>query len=91
MVGRGRFIEVFVATPLAVCEQRDAKGIYARARRGLAYGVTGIDAPYEPPLQPEITLDTVRHSAEENAGFILNYLTQRGFVRANVSSSQLLR
>jgi sulfate adenylyltransferase len=87
MVGRGKFIEVFVATPLTVCEQRDAKGIYARARRGLAYSVTGIDAPYEPPLQPEITLDTVRHSAEENAGFILDYLTQRGFVRTNVSSS----
>ncbi len=82
MVGRDRFIEVFVDTPLEVCEQRDAKGMYAKARRGEIKGFTGIDDPYEPPRHPEIRLDTVNHTAEENARMILDYLIQRGFVRA---------
>ena len=54
----GRFFEVFIDTPLAVCEQRDVKGLYARARQGLIPDFTGIDSPYEPPLDPEITLHT---------------------------------
>lgn len=81
MVGSDRFIEVFVDTPLEVCEQRDVKGMYAKARRGEIKGFTGIDDPYEPPLNPEITLDTIHHTPEENARLILNYLIQRGFVR----------
>jgi len=81
MVGTDRFVEVFVDTPLEVCEQRDAKGLYAKARRGEIEGFTGIDDPYEPPLDPELTLDTVRHQPEENARRILDYLIQRGFVR----------
>lgn len=52
------FYEVYVATPLAVCEARDPKGLYRRARTGELAGLTGIDAPYEPPLTPEISLDT---------------------------------
>jgi adenylylsulfate kinase len=52
------FVEVYVATPLAVCEQRDAKGLYARARAGAISHFTGIDDPYEPPSNPEIVLDT---------------------------------
>ena len=67
MVGADRFVEVFVDTPLEVCEQRDTKGIYAQARRGEIKNFTGIDDPYEIPLQSEITLDTVSQSAEENA------------------------
>ena len=81
MVGSDRFIEVFVDTPLEVCEHRDAKGIYAQARRGEIKNFTGIDDPYETPLQSEITLDTVNHAAEENARLILGYLVEQGFVR----------
>jgi sulfate adenylyltransferase len=81
MVGPDRFIEVFVDTPLEVCERRDAKGIYAQARRGEIKNFTGIDDPYEAPLNSEITLDTVSQSAEENARRILDYLVKQGFVR----------
>jgi sulfate adenylyltransferase len=81
MVGSDRFIEVFVNTPLEVCEQRDPKGMYARARRGEIQGFTGIDDPYEPPLGAEITLDTVSHLPAEGARLILDYLVGRGFVR----------
>ena len=80
MVGEGRFIEVFVDTPLAVCEQRDRKGLYAKARRGEIEGFTGIDDPYEPPLHPEIHLDTVNYSPEENTRIILYYLIEHGFI-----------
>jgi sulfate adenylyltransferase len=64
-----------------VCEARDSKGLYARARRGELRGFTGIDDPYEPPVNPEIRLDTVSHSAEDNARTILDYLRRAAFVR----------
>jgi sulfate adenylyltransferase len=86
MVGPDHFIEVFVDTPLEVCEQRDAKGMYAKARRGEITGFTGIDDPYEPPSAPEITLDTVAQTPEANAQRILAYLRQRGFVRAEAGT-----
>ncbi len=89
MVGKDRFIEVFVDTPLEVCEQRDIKGMYAKARRGEIKGFTGIDDPYEPPDNPEITLDTVTHTAEENARAVLDYLISKGFVRT-LSAQQAL-
>jgi sulfate adenylyltransferase len=81
LVGKERFFEVFVDTPLEVCEQRDTKGMYAKARRGDIKGLTGIDDPYEPPLDPEITLDAVGHSPEENARLVLAELIAQGFVR----------
>jgi sulfate adenylyltransferase len=81
MVGGDQFIEVFVDTPVEVCEQRDVKGMYARARRGEIKGFTGVDDPYEAPLNPEITLNTVTHSPEENARLLVDYLAQRGLVR----------
>ena len=81
MVGEDRFIQVFVDTPLNVCEQRDVKGMYAKARRGEIAGFTGIDDPYEPPRSPEITLDTLKLTPEENAHLILRYIQERGFVR----------
>lgn len=81
MVGSDRFCEVFVATPLEVCEDRDPKGMYALAREGQIKGFTGVDDPYEPPYNPEITLDTVNCSAEENAERIISYLLERGFIR----------
>ena len=81
MVGNDRFLEIFVDTPLEVCEQRDAKGMYAKARRGEIKDFTGIDDPYEPPLQAEITLDTINHSAADNASLIFEKLAALGFVR----------
>jgi sulfate adenylyltransferase len=81
LVGVEHFVEVFVDTPLEVCEARDTKGLYARARRGEIKNFTGIDDPYEPPEHPEMRLDTVTHTPEENARRILQLLIQRGFVR----------
>jgi len=80
MVGKDQFVEVFVDTPIDVCEQRDAKGMYAKARRGEITGFTGIDDPYEPPLNPELTLDTVGMTAEQNARRILGHLVEKGFL-----------
>jgi sulfate adenylyltransferase len=80
MVGKEQYVEVFVDTPLEICEQRDSKGLYARARRGEITGFTGIDDPYEPPQHPEVCLDTEAHTPEENAHLIMDYLIQRGFV-----------
>ena len=80
MMEVGRFIEVYVDTPIEVCEQRDPKGLYAKARQGILKGFTGIDDPYEPPFQPEITLDTVASSEEENARQILDFLIKRGLM-----------
>jgi sulfate adenylyltransferase len=81
LVGSEHFVEVFVDTPLEVCEQRDYKGMYAKARRGEIKGFTGIDDPYEPPLSPEITLDTVTNTPEDNAHIIINALVDQGLVR----------
>jgi sulfate adenylyltransferase len=81
MTGKDHFVEVFVDTPLEVCEARDFKGLYAKARRGELKGFTGIDDPYEEPLHPEIRLDTVDRSAEDNARAIVGYLAGQGFLR----------
>jgi sulfate adenylyltransferase len=81
MVGADHFVEVFVDTPLEVCERRDSKGVYAKARRGEITGFTGIDDPYEAPENPEITLDTVVTGPDENARRVLEYLERQGFVR----------
>ena len=59
-----KFLEVFVDTPIEVCEQRDVKGLYARARAGQIPNFTGISAPYEAPLSPELRLETTLHSVE---------------------------
>jgi sulfate adenylyltransferase len=85
MVGEDNFIEVFVDTPMDVCEQRDVKGMYARARRGEIAAFTGVDDPYEPPLAPEIKLDTVHASLEENLARIVAYLEGHGFLRGKSS------
>ena len=82
MVGRDRFIEVFVDTPLEVCERRDPKGLYARARRGDIVGFTGIDDPYEPPISPEVVLETEVAGVEDNARTVLQAVAERGFVEA---------
>jgi len=81
MVGGDHYVEVFVDTPLEVCEQRDVKGLYAKARSGEIKGFTGIDDPYEAPNNAEILLDTVNHTPEENAHRIVEYLAKKGFIR----------
>jgi len=80
MVGDGHFIEVYMDTPIEVCEDRDVKGLYARARRGQITGFTGVDDPYEEPVNPEIVLKTINVDPEKNARAIINYLEECGFL-----------
>jgi bifunctional enzyme CysN/CysC len=77
MVPEGEFFEIFVDTPLAVAEQRDTKGLYAKARAGELKNFTGIDSPYEPPDAPEIRIDTTAMSAEDAADHIVEALFNR--------------
>jgi sulfate adenylyltransferase len=81
MVGGERFVEVFVNTPLEECERRDVKGMYLKARRGEIKNFTGIDDPYEAPVHPELVIDTIANSAEDNARLIVQYLSERGFLK----------
>lgn len=78
---QGHYLEVFVDTPIEVCESRDTKGLYAQARQGLITGFTGIDDPYESPRYPELRIETLNNTAEENARLILKGLIERGFVK----------
>ena len=76
-VGESRFIETYLSASLEVCEGRDAKGLYARARAGGIAGFTGVSAPYEPPTAPEVTLDTERSSVDECVERLLGALEPR--------------
>ena len=80
LLGEGEFFEVFVDTTLAVAEQRDPKGLYAKARRGELMNFTGIDAPYEPPLSPELHIDTLACSAEQAAARVVDALRLAGML-----------
>jgi len=73
----GGFVEVHVATDLATCRARDVKGLYARHARGELRGLTGVDDPYEPPLAPELALDTATESPDESAARVLELLSGR--------------
>jgi bifunctional enzyme CysN/CysC len=77
MMAEGEFIEVFVDVPLAVAEQRDVKGLYAKARAGEIANFTGIDSPYEPPETPDIRIDTTQMSPEDAADAIVAALAER--------------
>jgi sulfate adenylyltransferase len=79
MIGEN-FIEVFVDTPLEICIERDNKGFYSQSQRGDLLGLTGIDDPYEPPLDPEMVLDTIKHTPEQNARRIIEYLIKTGLL-----------
>lgn len=70
----GHFVEVFIDAPLTVCEGRDVKGLYAKARSGLIENFTGVSAPYEPPLNPEIVLRTDTQTVEESVQQVLDFL-----------------
>lgn len=82
MAADGDFVEVFVDTPLAVCEARDPKGLYKRARAGEVKRFTGIDDPYEPPERPELVLDGGSKSPDELADEVVAYLQAAGKIDA---------
>ena len=82
LIGPSRFVEVFVDAPIEVCEARDPNGLYRRARRGEVAHVSGLDAPYEPPLAPDVVLDTVRVPVEANVARIMACLRARRLVRS---------
>ncbi len=75
------FVEVYVECPLEECEKRDVKGLYKKARAGEIPEFTGISAPYEEPLKPEIVVDTGKLSPQESAAAILTYLSEKGLIR----------
>ncbi|HSM41041.1 MAG TPA: sulfate adenylyltransferase subunit CysN [Afifellaceae bacterium] len=83
LMEEGEFTEIYVDTPLSVAEERDPKGLYARARSGEIRNFTGIDSPYETPETAEVRLDTVTHSAEELADQLIDYLRMRGSLDAD--------
>jgi len=76
----GEFIEIYIDTPLALCEQRDPKGLYKKARAGEIKDFTGIDSLYDIPEKPEIHLKTAELSVVECAQIVVNYLVQQGFI-----------
>ena len=82
LVEEGDFIEVFVKCPLDVCESRDPKGLYKKARAGLIKGYTGISSPYEEPENPEIVIDTSTHDIDQCVSVILDYLRQKEIITA---------
>lgn len=77
IVGNARFVEVHLATPIATCEARDPKGLYARARRGEIADFTGVSAPYEAPEAPEIRIDTTDCAPDAATGIVVDYLRPR--------------
>lgn len=82
--GKKGYIEVYVSTPLSICEKRDVKGLYIKARKGIIKNFTGIDDSYEPPLNPELVIDTKEISPFQAVDRILSYLTQNGYIENRV-------
>ncbi|MGN0910203.1 MAG: adenylyl-sulfate kinase, partial [Thermoguttaceae bacterium] len=76
----GDFFEIYVATPIEVCEQRDPKGLYKKARAGEIKGFTGIDDPYEAPLNPELTIDASKLTANELGDQVIAFLKVKGII-----------
>jgi sulfate adenylyltransferase len=85
----GEFVLVHVATPLGICEQRDPKGLYAKARAGMIKEFTGISDPYEMPADAELTVDTDGITPDEAARRILRYLEQAGHITGTASDTRL--
>jgi adenylyl-sulfate kinase len=79
----GEYLEVFVDAPLEVCETRDPKGLYKKARAGEITGFTGIDSPYEPPLQPDLRIDSVQFTPQEAAAALEKRLYELGLIPAS--------
>ncbi len=80
LLDHGEFIEIYVKCSLEVCEERDTKGLYKKARAGEVKDFTGISAPYEEPRTPELTIDSSKLSVKESTRTILNFLEEKGFV-----------
>ena len=80
LMGSGEFIEVFVDTPLEICEARDPKGLYKKARAGEISNFTGLDAPYEVPENPEVHLETANLSVDEAAAQVIRYLDEQNIL-----------
>lgn len=74
IIGKDNFVEVYISTPIEVCEQRDVKGLYAKARRGEIKDFTGVSAPFEAPQSPDLELDTSSLSLEESVNILLSYI-----------------
>lgn len=81
-IGSERFVEVFLDVPLADCERRDPKGLYAKVRRGEIAEFTGISSPYEPPLDPALTLPTASLDLDRSVQQVVAWLDAHGFLRA---------
>lgn len=81
LVNDDEFIEIYCNTELQTCEQRDVKGLYAKARRGEIANFTGISSPYEPPQNPEIIVNTGSDSLEESVKTIIRYLADRNYIK----------
>ena len=81
-----RFVEAYVKASVETCEERDVKGLYAKARSGEIKEFTGVSDPYEPPENPELVIDTEAQSAEESAQQILSYLEERQLIPAGVAA-----
>ncbi|MBV8237064.1 MAG: bifunctional sulfate adenylyltransferase/adenylylsulfate kinase, partial [Acidimicrobiia bacterium] len=79
-MSKGNFVEVYCDTPIEVCERRDVKGLYSKARAGQIKGFTGVDDPYEAPFDPEVTLDTSKQSVQECADAIIEKLLELGYI-----------
>jgi len=79
-VEKDEFIEIYVKCPLEVCESRDVKGLYKKARQGLIKEFTGIDAPYEEPENPEIIVETDKESIQESTDKIIKYLLEKKYL-----------
>jgi len=77
----GNFIEVFVNAPLEVCEKRDKKGLYKKARLGKIKNFTGISDPYEKPVNPELELKTDKETAKESVNKVIKYLIKNGYIK----------
>ena len=81
LLPKGEFVEVYVEAPLDICEKRDPKGLYKKARAGIIPEFTGISAPYEAPLKAELVINTDELSVEESAQKILEYLTKNKIIK----------
>lgn len=86
LLPKGNFIEVYVKADISVCEKRDIKGMYKKARSGQIKDFTGVSAPYEEPQNPEIVIDTENETKEESARFIVGYLEENGYIPKKIFS-----
>jgi adenylylsulfate kinase len=88
--GKGSFVEVFVNCPVTVCEGRDPKGLYRRARQGEIHNFSGVSDPYESPEAPEVIVHTAQETPDESARQVLNFLEASGLVKRTVGTAKYI-